>query len=47
MKQRERREGKRAGRENLLKGSIFVGGEENNYGNAIGGRPRAEAGQRR
>lgn len=32
------------GRENLLKGSIFVGGESNNYGNSIRGKPRTEAG---
>lgn len=37
----------KAGRGNALKGSIFVRGAKNNYGNAIGGKPRAEAGQKR
>lgn len=39
-------EGGSRNRENLLKGSIFVGGERNNCGNSIGGKPRTEAGQK-
>lgn len=34
------------GRENLLKGSIFVGGEKNNCGNSIRRKARSEAGQK-
>lgn len=46
VSERGERKGDR-GRENLQKGSIFVGGEKNNYGNSIRRKARSEAGQKR